>query len=60
MKEKFLAELKDLLTRYKAELSADDHYQGWAEVGQDIRMTVTFPSQEGLVEIDLGGYITGN
>jgi len=60
----FRAELSALLKRYDAELSADDHYTGYPECGEDIRMTVTIPARyscdgETLMEyteIDLGRF----
>lgn len=36
----FRSELQALLDKYGADLEADDHYQGYAECGKDIRMTV--------------------
>ncbi len=37
----FRRELKALLAKYDAELDAKDHYVGYPECGEDIRMTVT-------------------
>lgn len=42
--EAFKADLAALLARYDAELSAADHYPGWPECGEDIRMTVDIPA----------------
>jgi len=63
VRTKFLAELKALLTKWNAELSAKDHWNGYAECGEDVRMTVDIPGiyaeSEVLrpyVEIDLGSY----
>ena len=62
----FTAELQALLNKYKATLSADDHYPGYAECGEDIRMTVEISSvydadhncvQE-WTDINLGRHIT--
>lgn len=58
----FRTELAVLLDKYGAEIAAEDHYQGWAECGEDIRMTATIPSlydKDGTpvreyVAIDLG------
>lgn len=63
----FRKELSELLhkydgnNRYKAELSCEDHYPGYAESGEDVRMTVSIPAiyEDGetireRVEIDLG------
>lgn len=60
----FKTELKALLKKYKAELSAEDHYQGYAECGEDIRMTVgidsIYDNDGNLIfeggEINLGRY----
>lgn len=55
---KFRAELAALLARYDGEpiswkgisapnpatLEAEDHYPGYAECGEDVRMTVSIPS----------------
>lgn len=38
----FFGELKALCIKYKAEISADDHYPGYPESGEDIRMVVDF------------------
>jgi hypothetical protein len=63
----FRADLAALLAKYGAELDAKDHFQGYAECGEDVRMTVTVPAvysaDNELVrewtEIDLGRYFTG-
>jgi hypothetical protein len=62
----FRADLKALLTKYKAEITTEDHYNGYAECGEDIRMTVNIGSvyakdnceciQE-YTEFDLGRWI---
>ena len=36
----FRAELQALLDRHDAELSARDHWEGYPECGEDVRMTV--------------------
>lgn len=67
IKREFMAELTELLKRYDAELSAKDHYQGYAECGEDVRMTVSIPSKwdkDGELvrvgcEINLGGTSLG-
>lgn len=56
--ELFLKELKALLAKFDAELSADDHWIGYAECGEDVRMTVEF-NDAPYEEIDLGKYIDG-
>jgi len=58
----FLAELKNLLTKYDATIDAEDHFQGYPECGEDVKMTVTIPSKYAFnsdmlqewTEIDLG------
>lgn len=69
--EEFTRKLKSLLAEYddpndpgawKASIEARDHWQGYAECGQDIRITVTIPAiwdKDGnsireWTEIDLG------
>jgi len=52
--ELFKQDLKQLLEKYKARLSASDHYIGWPECGEDIRITVEL--DETPYEIDLGRY----
>lgn len=62
IEQAFRAELQALLDKYGAELDAKDHYQGYAECGEDVRMTVTIQGEwdkEGepvreYTEIDLG------
>ena len=59
----FMYELKALLKKYNAELSAKDHYQGYPECGEDVRMTVDINGINGIecdyIELDLGEYIDG-
>jgi len=59
----FRAELKALLNKWGAELEARDHWQGYAECGEDVRMTVTIPGHwdketgdtvREFTEVDLG------
>jgi len=64
----FLADLRALLVKYGSHtaLDADNYYQGYAECGQDIRMTVTIEAKydkynnmvSPMVLIDLGEYFT--
>jgi hypothetical protein len=60
----FLQELQELLRKWDATLEAEDHFVGYPECGQDIRMTVYIPQvydgygnieREG-VEINLGKF----
>jgi len=61
----FRAELLALLAKYDAELEAKDHYVGYPECGEDVRMTVTVPAiwdanndmQREWTEIDLGSWL---
>lgn len=39
----FVADLRQLLLKYGAELSAEDHWRGYAECGSDVRMNVYIP-----------------
>ena len=64
----FRAELAALLKKYDAELQASDHYPGYPECGEDIRMIVSVPSRysadgdqtrEGC-DIDLGESFKGD
>ena len=41
----FKAEFQALLDKYGAELEAKDHWQGYAECGEDVRMTVTIQGE---------------
>ena len=45
-----MEELAALLKKYNAEMEADDHYTGYPECGQDIRITVEFADDE--IEFD--------
>lgn len=65
VRRRFLCDLKGLLIKYQAEIQASDHYQGYPECGEDIRMIVTIPTAYNaasecvreFTEIDLGAYI---
>ncbi len=60
----FRADLQALLDKYNAELEAKDHWQGYSECGEDVRMTVDIPAiydseyncLREYTEIDLGAY----
>lgn len=62
IEQAFRAEFQALLDKYGAELEAKDHFKGYAECGEDVRMTVTIQGEwdkEGepvreYTEIDLG------
>ena len=61
----FKSKLDALLTEYDAELSAKDHYSGYSECGEDVRMTVCIPVRYAFngdclqewTEIDLGRFL---
>ena len=65
IEQAFRAELQTLLDKYGAELEAKDHYQGYAECGEDVCMTVNIPGiwdKDGetvreWTEIDLGSHL---
>lgn len=66
IEKSFLQELNALLDKYSASLDARDHYNGYAECGEDVRMTVEIPYlydennvliQEGG-DIDLGNWMS--
>lgn len=42
--EAFRADLQALLNKYGAAMEAEDHWTGYAECGQDVRMTVYVPA----------------
>lgn len=60
----FKAKLKALLYEYGAVLTAKDHWNGYAECGEDVRMTVEIPAVYSkdydyiseMTDIDLGTY----
>ena len=63
----FREELQALLDKYRAELSAKDEFIGYAECGEDVRMTVTIQADfdadlncvREWTEIDLGSFLSG-
>jgi IS1 family transposase len=44
IEQEFRQRLSALLQEFGAELTAEDHWSGYAECGQDVRMTVEIPS----------------
>ena len=52
----FKKELAELLRKYNANIEAKDHYQGYPECGEDIRMEVWLNE---CVDLDLGAYVDG-
>lgn len=63
--QEFRTELQALFDRYGADLAAEDNWNGYAECGSDIRMTVYIPGiydkenncVREYTEIDLGRYM---
>ena len=61
----FKADLQEMFDKWGAELVAEDHWKGYAECGEDVRMTVTVPAiydqdhncVREFTEIDLGSYV---
>lgn len=64
--ESFHKDLNDLLCKWCATIEAEDHWQGYAECGEDVRMIVYIPAifdsnneiTRECVEVDLGDYIS--
>jgi len=63
----FRAELQALLDKYHAIIKAADHFQGYPECGEDVRMTVEINSiydgcecRRQYTEIDLGESVWPN
>lgn len=61
IRDEFLHRLGELFREYGADLTAEDHWTGYAECGEDIRMTICIPSVyrgadciREYTEIDLG------
>ena len=50
----FLRELKEILTRYEVELTSEDHYPGYPECGEDIRIEAYASSDYSVDEEGLG------
>lgn len=57
IKDNFIKELHELLKKYDVELIAKDHWQGYAECGEDVRITAEFENYK-IGEIDLGCWIS--
>jgi hypothetical protein len=56
MRDNFLVELRALLAKYDAEIRAEDHWEGYSECGEDVRMTVEFKDYQ-MKDIDLGSWV---
>jgi hypothetical protein len=60
----FMEEFKALFLKWNATIQTENHYQGYAECGEDIRITIDIPSiydADGTtiragIELDLGHY----
>jgi hypothetical protein len=60
LSREFKEELQQLLIKWGAEIEAEDHYKGWPECGEDVRMTASFQHPDaGYVSIDLGRHLDG-
>ena len=65
VEESFRDELLQLLSKWGATVEADDHFDGWPECGQNIKIIVDIPSvydDDGncireYTEINLGKYL---
>ena len=61
----FKEELKALVLKYRCSIEAKDHWEGYSECGEDVRMTVDFEQDYSLElpylgeELDLGSYFDG-
>lgn len=55
-RKQFVDDFKELLKKYDCHIEADDHFEGYSECGQDIRMTVEFNDWQ-IEDIDLGGSV---
>lgn len=58
LNNEFKKELLLLCDKYQVTLQADDHWTGYAECGQDIRITASFENWK-INEIDFGLWIDG-
>ena len=55
-REQFEKELKLLLQKYEVELKVEDHWEGYAECGKDIRITAEFKDWQ-IGDINLGDWV---
>ena len=53
---KFLEDLLYILEKYNATIECEDHWKGYPECGEDVRITVFFDDYS-IPEIDFGPYI---
>ena len=56
IRDKFLEDLIVLLEKYKADITCADHWQGYAECGQDLRITIDFDDYK-VGDIEFKDYI---
>lgn len=47
---KFLYDLQKLLEKYKVDITVDDHWTGYAECGQDLRISFDFEDSYEILE----------
>ena len=57
MVDAFIEDFKNLLDKHGATISAKDHFQGYAECGEDIRITIDLSQGFNFAELDFGSYI---
>lgn len=50
--------IKAVLLQYNASITAEDHWQGYPECGEDVRMTVEFDDWR-IEDIELGRALDG-
>ena len=51
----FVTELKSLLKKHGVALTAKDHYTGYPECGEDVRIAAEFENWQ-VLDLDLGSY----
>ncbi len=56
IRNKFIEELHALLKKYDVKLKAEDHWRGYAECGEDVRITAEFEDWK-IDEINFGTWI---
>ena len=55
-RDKYLEDLLSLIQKYEADITCADHWQGYAECGRDLRITVEFKDYN-VGDIEFGEYI---
>lgn len=54
----FLKELQSLLGKYNCKITTRDHWMGYPEDGDDVRMTIEFNNYRDGSDIDLGTWVS--